>query len=362
MSELSPISTNRDSGAETPQKPDGRMLTLLPGQRLRSARERLKLTQHDVAEQLKLPKRTIIAIELDDYASLPNRTFARGYLHSYARLVKVSADEITAAYDQVTNRADERASLIVANLKNEPLFEGTAFSIINSIIVGVLVLLLIVAAMWAGERWLNTRHQDSPATPSTIEPANTEVEPRSLASDMMANVNVHNESVTTSIESNPLNSASADSATEINQPTTPHVDVNMQPLMPASIEPNAAAAVPEANDIKAMQPLSQPIVPGVPVANASAAPANGISTISMSFPGFCWVQIKDADGAILEEGTKTTGSVLNVQGKAPFAVRLGNPSAASLSFNGQTVDLSSYPAKKQIRLLCADNQCQQISR
>ena len=356
------MSTNRDSGAEAPLKPDGRMLTLLPGQRLRAARERLKLTQHDVAEQLKLPKRTVIAIELDDYASLPNRTFARGYLRSYARVVKVSADEITAAYDQVTNRADERASLIVANLKNEPLFEGSAFSIINSIIVGILILLLIVGAMWAGERWLNTRHQDSSATPSVIEPANTEVEPRSLASDMMANANVHNESVTTSIESSPLNSTGADSEAEASQPAAPHVDVNMQPLVPASVEPNAKAAAPDSNEIKPAQPLSQPIVPSAPVAVASGVPVNGISTISMSFPGFCWVQIKDADGAILEEGTKTSGAVLNVQGRAPFAVRLGNPPSATLSFNGQTVDLSSYPAKKQIRLLCADNQCQQISR
>lgn len=349
MSELSPITSNRDSGTEAPLKPDGRMLTLLPGQRLRAARERLKWTQQEVAEQLKLPKRTVIAIELDDYASLPNRTFARGYLRAYARIVKISPEEISSAYDQVTNRAEERSNLVVANLKNEPLFEGSAFSILNSIVVGILVLLVIVAALWAGERWLNTRHQDALATIAAIDSANTEVEPRSLAADMMASSNARNDSVT-SIESNPLaDTAGPDAQPEATQQTTPPVDINMQPLVPA-VEP------------KPVEPaVTTPPFSTTPLTTPSAA-GGELSTVAMTFPGFCWVQIKDADGAILEEGTKSAGAVLNLRGKAPFAVRLGNPPAATLSFNGQSVDLAAYPAKKQIRLLCSESQCQQISR
>ncbi|HET8705932.1 MAG TPA: RodZ domain-containing protein, partial [Pseudomonadales bacterium] len=362
MSELSPISSNRENAADSPLKPDGRMLTLLPGQRLRAARERLKLSQQEIAEQLKLPKRTVIAIELDDYASMPNRTFARGYLRAYARIVKISPEEISAAYDQVTNRADERSSLVVANLKNEPLFEGSAFSIINSILVGILVILLIVAGLWAGERWLNTRHQDAMATIAAIESANTEVEPRSLASEMMASSSPRNDSVTT-IETNPLAGASGGEAPVASvpaakpaEPPAQPVDINMQPLVPSEVKP----AAPVTEEVTPTAPAAAAsLVASLPI--TSVAPS-GLSTIAMSFPGFCWVQIKDADGAVLEEGTKSAGAVLNLQGKAPFAIRLGNPPAATLHFNGQAVDLASYPAKKQIRLLCSDNQCQQISR
>jgi len=339
---------NRETGSELPLKPDGRMLTLLPGQRLRAARERLKLTQHEIAEQLKLPKRTVIAIELDDYASLPNRTFARGYLRAYARLVKISPEEISSAYEQVTNRADERSNLVVANLKNEPLFEGSAFSIMNSILVGILVILVVVASLWAGERWLNTRHQESAAMATPIEPANTEVEPRSLAADMMASANARNESLTT-IESNPLAGAPSP------EPMAPTAqDSAAQLPVPAPL----VAVTPESTPVAAPAAVVPPPAPIV----AAEPPVNGISSLVMNFPGYCWVQIKDADGAILEEGTKSAGSVLNLQGKAPFAVRLGNPPAATLSFNGQPFDLSAYPAKKQIRLLCSESQCQQISR
>jgi len=64
---------------------------------LRSAREAAGLSEDAVAQQLKLAPRQVRAIEEDDYARLPGRTFVRGLVRNYARLVHLDADALLAS-------------------------------------------------------------------------------------------------------------------------------------------------------------------------------------------------------------------------------------------------------------------------
>ena len=57
------------------------------GARLRAAREAAGLSIDAVAQQLKLAPRQVRALEDDDFAQLPGRTFVRGFMRNYARLV-----------------------------------------------------------------------------------------------------------------------------------------------------------------------------------------------------------------------------------------------------------------------------------
>jgi len=67
------------------------------GAALRAAREAAGLSADAVAQQLKLHPRQVRAIEEDDYGRLPGRTFVRGFVRNYARLVNLDADAIVAA-------------------------------------------------------------------------------------------------------------------------------------------------------------------------------------------------------------------------------------------------------------------------
>ena len=62
------------------------------GAELRAAREAAGLTIDAVAQQLKLAPRQVQALEDDDFAQLPGRTFVRGFLRNYARLLHLDAD------------------------------------------------------------------------------------------------------------------------------------------------------------------------------------------------------------------------------------------------------------------------------
>src|SRR5947207_3626135 len=67
------------------------------GAQLRAAREALGLSQEAVAQQLKLAPRQVRAIEEDDYARLPGRTFVRGFVRNYARLVRLDPTAVMAS-------------------------------------------------------------------------------------------------------------------------------------------------------------------------------------------------------------------------------------------------------------------------
>ena len=69
---------------------------LSPGAKLATARSELGWTIEQVASQLKLAKRQIIAIEADDYASLPEPAVVRGFVRAYAKLLKLDVAPLLA--------------------------------------------------------------------------------------------------------------------------------------------------------------------------------------------------------------------------------------------------------------------------
>lgn len=73
--------------------------TTTPGQLLLAAREARSLTQSDIAKHMRLSVQAVQDIENDAYAQLGVRTFVRGYLCAYARLVGIGTDKILASFD-----------------------------------------------------------------------------------------------------------------------------------------------------------------------------------------------------------------------------------------------------------------------
>jgi cytoskeleton protein RodZ len=72
-----------------------------PGAQLKTAREARRLSIEDVANRLHLTRTLIAEIESDKYERRLAFTFIRGYLRSYARLVRVSPEMIVSAFDQL---------------------------------------------------------------------------------------------------------------------------------------------------------------------------------------------------------------------------------------------------------------------
>lgn len=70
-----------------------------PGQLLLAAREARSLSQEDIAKHTRLSVQVVNDLEQDSYSHIGVKTFVRGYLCSYARLVGISEAQILEAVD-----------------------------------------------------------------------------------------------------------------------------------------------------------------------------------------------------------------------------------------------------------------------
>ena len=70
-----------------------------PGQTLKRARERAGVTLEDLAAQIKLNKATLEALEADDFETLRESVYVRGYYRKVAKVLPVSDQVLIAAYD-----------------------------------------------------------------------------------------------------------------------------------------------------------------------------------------------------------------------------------------------------------------------
>jgi cytoskeleton protein RodZ len=86
-------STMSSERAEQPAQADNHGV---PGRTLAAQREAMGWTVEQVADQLKLAVRQVVALEAGDYASLPSPAVVRGFVRAYAKIVKLDPVPLVA--------------------------------------------------------------------------------------------------------------------------------------------------------------------------------------------------------------------------------------------------------------------------
>lgn len=83
-----------------------------------------------------------------------------------------------------------------------------------------------------------------------------------------------------------------------------------------------------------------PLIPSVATVNQEIQSTTVESTFT--FTKDCWVKITDATNAVIAVGIKKSGTSIDVSGVAPLEVILGAPHAVQITYQQQTLDISSY--------------------
>ena len=133
------------------------------GERLRAAREKMKLSLEDVAAQTRIPQRHLASIETADWDNLPAPTYTIGFAKNYAGVVGLDKAEIS---DQL--REEMGGQRFAAT--NADVFEPAdpRRTMPKSLVIGAVaaaVLLIIVMSM------LNRRSLEQPSEASSNAPA-----------------------------------------------------------------------------------------------------------------------------------------------------------------------------------------------
>lgn len=288
---------------------DGRFRELSPGKLLVWARERAGLTQEQVAKELYMTLTKVRALESDDYRHMGSDTFTRGYLRAYANLVKLDVVQVLAAYDRHAQKHGlvEQVLPRRAESANKPLWQ---------FIVLVLLALLI---LWLVSIWFfDNRQQPSYDRPMTVvPPVETALNVQSL----------NESSASQSSLSNAALVAPAEKLGESQQSVSVASDGSVSAVQNSS----ASSATQSA----AMRSFMSSVAHSALL--VKQANANQLDSISFSFTEECWLEVSDARGDVLVADLQSAGSSLQLQGTAPFDVKLGNSPAVKIEFNGDQV-------------------------
>ena len=137
-------------------KPTSQPQASAPGLALADAREAMGMSVEQLAEQLKLAPRQVLAIERGDFDALPNRAVARGFIRAYAKAVRLDPAPLVAMVE--VEGAVGHADATVRPTRVQASFQESRFPSLTernngkpfgAIVAGVAVLALVGgAAAW----------------------------------------------------------------------------------------------------------------------------------------------------------------------------------------------------------------------
>jgi cytoskeleton protein RodZ len=316
---------------------------------LRQARESNGWSLAEVALKLNLTTTSLSNLEAGAFDKLPGHTFARGYIRAYAKLLGMDQAVLVQQFDQSTGTDSQGSNVHSLGRIEEPVR-------VSHTILRIVSLLLLVAVIGGGFVWW--QDQTSMRTKDLIglAPEHVEVEGADGTTQIhpldepedQAVVEGQTEGSTALALPQAETPAEAPAEAQATAPVTPAT-----PVAPAAPAHNAAPVTPAA-PAPAAPVVPAPVVnaPVAPVAPAPAvtAPVAGQGQVQVQFTADCWTQVTDGGGKVLFSGLKRKGDSLAVNGKPPFAVRLGFARGAQVSYNGQPVDVAPFTSGETARL------------
>lgn len=397
-------------------QPSSAVQTLSAGQLLRQAREQQNLTLAQVAQQLNLSRSLIDDLEQDQVDAKLSSTFVRGYLRSYAKLLKIPAQQVLDAYSSNSKGLHQVPSL-TRSFSKRTAKEATEnrFMWVTYFVIAVFVVLLVLGfwqsrfggsgsgsalpmaqtdeTMLASEAakpvdtqsYQQTEQPEAEQNPIPVtqldhSPTATDPQAQSTAPQTSLNADVptviqpQSQAVVTqpaatvvqatTEENSATRGAATTTAPAVNTPIQSEPQLQQSvPAVTAPVQNESQTSVPVTNDVPAVatadtatdQSTTQTTTSATETPAAAAVDASANATINLSLSAECWVDVVDATGKRLVFGSRQAGEQLNLRGVAPIKVLLGNAAAATLNFNGEAIDLSGYPTGRVARLTLGQN-------
>lgn len=288
------------------------------GQVLQEARLDQGMSIQDVTRQLRLSERQVTAIEEDDLSKFPNRTFLRGFIRNYAKLVRKDTEEFSQLLQQTFPTASTQAILYpVDGTPFTPDHKQSRGNIIIMLVAALVSLLLIYEVYRSGG--------DSRQTGANIENGTIAETAIQLETEIEQGPKIDQIHLPSVINSNGSNFDSLTEGAETDQEKSDSSDKKQQVKTESEV-------------------VQKPV-------------EIGESTFQFVFNEESWVEIKDAGGKrifsqIIPGNTEKT--IYGKSGKPPFSLTIGNAANVRLVYNAKPVDLIPYTKNAGVARLSLD--------
>lgn len=305
-----------------------------PGHLLTEARLKLGLELQNVAEMLHLRGRQIIALEADDYESLPEPTYVKGYLRAYCHLLSLEPDVIVKNYSDFVAPPVKEPTEELAPEKT-PARNEDMVKLVSIVMVGLVAGLVAIF-------WFSSKSESPPATmPVAISSPIESIDQTTSdqTSSTMPGKSVAEQSETT----NKLDAISGSKSMKANA------------TEPSTTLPQTDPAKVDTVDSKKFLPVKPPrqVATIAQPENSTAGIRNEVSLLPetdeftrtrllIKIIDNSWVDIRDARGNKLIYETVPAGREIPLEGMAPFKVFLGNASGVKVFLEGEEYDITPH--------------------
>ncbi|MFP3014521.1 MAG: cytoskeleton protein RodZ [Arsenophonus sp.] len=322
-------------------KPKTEKIEITIGQRLLQARETLNLSREIVSKRLCLKVCTIREMEEDSNFNCVDPTFLRGYIRSYAKLVKIPEKEII----ELLKKHEPTKSSVVFPRQSYSIgkISKNRESWLMKLTWIIIIICIIMIGMWwwqeykvqkqeiaimAGHNSSDMMSEDSFSS-SEIE---TEISKKNNVNKSQIedniqsrNTEIDNNIISPTSRSTILSETLKNSNTNINIGSTNSEKMKTEQLsdkIDDNLEKNTTKKDSTHTDSDAIKYTSSEVV--------------------ISFNGECWLEVRDAKGKILFRGIKNAGQKLELKGELPYQFNIGIPANVKLIFKGNAIDLTRF--------------------
>ncbi|MEM0909904.1 MAG: RodZ domain-containing protein, partial [Pseudomonadota bacterium] len=373
-----------------------------PGKMLADARQKMGLSQQQVADSLHLRLQSVISIELDQLEDKVSFTFSKGYVRLYAKLVNIDERPVIDAFNHLHDNDESPSSLKMQSFSRRVEREAND-SRWNLVTYVVIFFVLASLGYWWYDNQAQNRvafegGQTSFTNGSTVvsplennqqdisKIANEEDAVTSQAPENTKEADPTSEQITSDIAVETTSERADDNQVDpqpaVNQENEEDVDVAR--LTSNSSTEDAVENDTEDNVEESITAVIEEIEPSETVArqtdqsrwfsvgrqNASPGSSTAINKLSsasteddvsssqrsdvnlstfanaaemtFTFSEDCWLSVTDATEDAIAYGIKTQGYVMNISGIPPISINLCPPERVKIMYNGQTVDLNRF--------------------
>ena len=298
-------------------------LSTSPGQFLSAERERLGLSQKDVADQLHITVHYVKAIESDAYEKLPGTIFAKGYMKRYAEILGIEEVQVLNKFENFQQAQQEHEKEVTRITRRKHQARNLNFALVS-----VVLFTGIFAGLWFWNSATNNQ-LDSIQTASEVAAATGD---NQVPTPQPPNPVINNESPEPELNAEPETIAITNSANLVEDSNS---DANS---LPTEIPQDAADTINE-GDLQT-ELVAEPEATPDSGERVITVSNEGEDVLRISFSDESFIQVTDQNDNRLYRGVLQSGDVLEITDSAPFDILLENAPPTRLSLNGNEIDVS----------------------
>lgn len=312
------------------------------GNLLQQYRESIGFSVTQTADALCLSEKTITHLENEEFESLAEPPYIRGYLRNYAKLVEQEPSELISLYEKLRgaspNELEHHFKPSPSARKKSPWLP----IIVQLLFVGLIIAGLVALASipnvraWFTNTWQSFSQQSNDNSNGILENNNP-----LLTGNMPAPLPISGE------QNQPTGNTPVTKTNKANDNKASHTSNKSTsiPPLPSDIFPETKIDIQKKNkssEEKQASPKQLSKKEDASPQDTHSKSASDTVKIKLVFNKEVWLRIKNKDKKTVYEGQTSAGNEKELELKKPLSFRIGNAQGISIFVDGKPKDITQY--------------------